>query len=71
MQSNGGGKVGGLAEVDKVLKGESQGNGFRQLNSDILIRLVDVGVLADGDRAVSNVTGAGELNTLLAGLNNN
>jgi hypothetical protein len=33
-----------------------------------LVRLVNVGVLADGDGSVTDVTGAGELDTLLVGL---
>jgi hypothetical protein len=65
------GQVGGLAEVDKVLKGEGQGDGFGEVDSNILIGLVDVGVLANGNGAVTDVTLAGELDTLLAGLNDN
>lgn len=71
MQANSGGKVGGLAEVDKVLKGEGQSNGLSKLDRDILLGLVDVGVCANGNGTVTNVTGAGELDTLLVGLNNN
>lgn len=62
------GQVGGLAEVDEVLEREGQGDGFGERDRDVLIGLVDVRVLADGDGAVTNVTGAGELDTLLAGL---
>jgi hypothetical protein len=62
------GQVGGLAEVDKVLEGEGQGNGLREVNGNVLVGLVDIGVLADGNGAVTNVAGAGELDTLLAGL---
>lgn len=71
VECYGGGEVGRLAEVDKVLKGEGQGDGFGEVDSDILIGLVDVGVLANGDGAVTDVTLAGELDALLAGLNNN
>lgn len=70
VQGYGGGQVGGLAEVDKVLKREGQGDRFRQRDGSVLLGLVDVGVLADGDRAVTNVTLARELDTLLRGLNN-
>lgn len=63
-----GGQVGGLAEVDEVLEGEGQGDGFGEVNANVLLGLLDIGVLANGDRAVTNVTGAGELDTLLAGL---
>jgi hypothetical protein len=62
------GQVGGLAEVDEVLEGEGQGDGFGERDGDVLIGLVDVGVLANGDGAVTNVTGAGELDSLLASL---
>lgn len=71
VQRYGGGQVGGLAEVDKVLEGEGQGDGFGDVNHDVLLGLVDVGVLADGDRSVTDVTVAGELDTLLVGLDNN
>lgn len=68
VQPYGGGQVGGLAEVDEVLEGEGQGNGLGEVNANVLIRLFDIGVLADSNGAVTNVTRAGELNTLLAGL---
>lgn len=71
MQANGGGKVGGLAEIDKILKGEGQSDGLGKLDRNILVGLVDVGVCANGNSTVTNVTGAGELDTLLASLNNN
>lgn len=70
VQGYRGGQVGGLAEVDKVLKREGQSNRFRQRNGSVLLGLVDVGVLADGNGAVTNVTLARELDTLLGGLNN-
>lgn len=62
------GQVGGLAEVDEVLEGEGQGDGFGEVDDDVLVGLVDVGVLADGDGSVTDITLAGELDTLLAGL---
>lgn len=65
------GQVGGLAEVDEVLEGEGQSDGFGEGNGDVLVGLVDVGVLADGDGTVANVTRAGELDTFLASLDNN
>lgn len=71
MQRYGGGQVGGLAEVDKVFEGEGQGDGFGDVNHDVLIGLVDVGVLAKSDGAVTNITLARELDTLLGGLNDN
>lgn len=62
------GQVGGLAEVDEVLEGEGQGNGLGEVNGNVLLGLLDIGVLADGNGAVTNVTRAGELDTFLAGL---
>ncbi len=68
VQPYGGGQVRGLAEVDEVLEGEGQGDGLGEINANVLLGLLDIGVLANGDGAVTNVTGAGELDTLLAGL---
>lgn len=65
------GQVGGLAEVDEVLEGEGQGDGFGEGDGDVLVGLVDIGVLADSDGAVANVARAGELDTLLGSLDNN
>jgi hypothetical protein len=62
------GQVGRFAEVDEVLEGEGQGDGFGERDGNVLVGLVDVGVLADGNGAVTNVTGAREFDTLLAGL---
>lgn len=56
---------GGLAEVDQVLEREGQSNRLAKLNGNVLLWLVDVGVLADGDGTVSNVTRAGELDAFL------
>ena len=67
-QAHLGGQVGGLAEVDQVLEGESERDGFYQFDGDVLIGLVDVRVLADGDGAAANVTLAGELDSLLGSL---
>jgi hypothetical protein len=64
-----GGEVGGLAEVDEVLEGEGKGNGFGEVDGDVLLGLVDAGVLTDGDGSTANVALAGELDTLLRGLN--
>lgn len=44
-----------LAEVDEVLEGESQRHGLRKLNVDVELRLLDVGVAAEGDGAVANI----------------
>jgi hypothetical protein len=68
VQPYGAGQVGGLAEVDEVLEGEGQGDGLGEVNGNVLLGLLDVGVLADGNGAVTDVTRAGELDTFLAGL---
>lgn len=65
------GESGSLAEVDEVLEGESEGNGFGESNGNVLFGLIDVGVLTDGDRPAANVTLAGELDTFLGSLNDN
>lgn len=62
-------ETGGFAEVDEVLEGESQGDGLGKADLDVLFGVLDIGVLAEGDRAVANVTGAGELYALLCALN--
>jgi hypothetical protein len=69
VQHHRGGQVGGLAEIDEVLEGEGQGDGFGEGDGNVLVGLVDVGVLADSNGTVTDVTLAGELDTLLAGLN--
>ena len=51
------GQIRGLAEVDKVLEGESKGNGFRKGEGNVLVGLLDIGVLTDGHRAAANITG--------------
>lgn len=71
VQLDGGGQVGGLAEVDKVLEGEGQSDGFGQGDFDILLGLLDIGVGANGNGSVTDVAGTGELDTLLAGLDDN
>ena len=37
-----------LAEVDKVFQGEGEGNGFGEVNGNVLLGLFNVGVLTDG-----------------------
>jgi hypothetical protein len=61
-------EAGGFAEVDEVLERKGQGDGLGKADLDVLLRVLDVGVLAQGDRAVANVTGAGELDALLCAL---
>lgn len=61
----------GLAEVDEVLEGEGQGDGLGELNVDVLLGLVDVGVAPERDGAVADVSRARELDTVLAGVDRN
>lgn len=61
-------QVGGLAEVNQVFERERQRHGLAELNGDVLIRVVHVGVLADGDGTAANVTLAGKLDAFLRGL---
>lgn len=63
-----GGQGSGLAKVDKVLEGEGQGHGLSKLNIDIHLRLLNVGVAAESDGTVTNVTVGGELDAVLGGL---
>lgn len=58
----------GFAEVDEVLEREGQGDGLGEADFNVLLGVLDVGVLAQSDRAVANVTGAGELYALLCAL---
>ena len=61
-------ETGGFAEVDEVLEREGQGDGLGKTDLDVLLGVLDVGVLTQGDRAVTNVTGAGKLDALLCAL---
>jgi len=65
------GKVCGLAEVDKVLEGECEGNRFAENDRDVLVRLINACVLADGNRAAADVTGAGEFDAFLCCFDHN
>lgn len=58
-------EVCGLAEVDQVLKGECEGNRFAENDRDVLVRLINACVLADGNRTTADVTRAGELDAFL------
>lgn len=48
-------QVGGLAEVDEILEGEGKSDGFGERKRHVLVGLVDVGMLTDGDRAVTDI----------------
>lgn len=63
------GQATSLAEVGKVLEGESEGNWLGKLDADIVVWLVDVAVAAKGNGAGANVAIARELDTLLCALN--
>lgn len=65
------GEHGGLAEVDEILEGESQVDGLGQLNVDVELGLVDVGVAAQGDGAIADVAQARELDPVFARLDGN
>jgi len=60
-----------LAEVDKILEGEGQGDRLCQLDLDILVRLLDIAVAAECDRSGTDVSVTGKLDTLLCALNSN
>ena len=61
-------EAGGFAEVDEVLEREGQGDGLGKADLDVLLCVLDVGVLAKGDGAVTDVTSAGKLYALLCAL---
>ncbi|RJE16887.1 hypothetical protein PHISCL_10776, partial [Aspergillus sclerotialis] len=48
-------QVRGLAEVDEVLEGEGKGDGLGERKRNVLVGLVHVGMLADGDGAVPDI----------------
>lgn len=64
------GQGSGLAEIDKVLEGEGQSDRLSELNRHVFGGVLDVGVLANGHGAVTNVSLAGEFDSFLCGLNN-
>lgn len=62
-------QTGGLAEVDKVLEGKSKGDRLTQLNLNVFLGLVEIGVASEGHGAVTDITVACELDTVLGSLN--
>jgi hypothetical protein len=60
-----------LAEVDKVLERECEGDRLAQFNLDILLRLFEVGAAAEGHRAVADITVASKFDTVLGSLDHN
>jgi hypothetical protein len=63
------GQPAGLAEVDKVLEGEGEGNRLAEVDLYVLAGLVNVGMLPQLDRSRANVALAAELDALLCALN--
>jgi hypothetical protein len=59
------GKPRSLAEVDEVFKGESQRDGFGELDFDVQLWLLDVAVASESNSTIANITVAGELDTIL------
>lgn len=59
----------GLAEVDEVFEGEGQRHGLGELDLDILLLILDVGVLSQGDGTIADVAAAAELDSVLACVN--
>lgn len=56
----------GLAEVDKVFQRKCQRDRLAELNFDIQLGLINVGVASEGDGTVANVARAAELDAVLA-----
>ena len=65
------GQSSSLAEVDKVLERECEGDRLAQFNLDLLLGLLEVGVAAKSHRAVTNITVASKLDTVLGSLDHN
>lgn len=63
------GKTTSLAEVDKILEREGKVHGLGQLNGDVVVGLLDVGVRSQCDGSATNVSLAGEADTLFASFN--
>ena len=61
------GEAGRFAEVDEVFQGEGEGDGFREVDGDVLVWLFDIAVLAEGYGAAADVTLAGEFHAVLGG----
>lgn len=64
-------QVGGLAEVDQVLEGESKGDGFGESKRNVLLGLIDIGMLTDGNRPATNIALAREFDPFFRSLDNN
>ena len=62
------GETRSLAEVDKVLEGESEGDWIGKINIDVQVWLLDAVVGAKSDSTLADVSISGELDTVLVGL---
>jgi hypothetical protein len=60
---------GSFAKIGEVLERKGEGDGLGELNVDIHIGLLHVGVAAKSDGTVTNVTIGGELDTVLVRFN--
>lgn len=60
-----------LAEVGEVLEREGEGDGFRELDLDVVVGFLNVGVGAKGDRTIANITVRSELDTFFRALDSN
>jgi hypothetical protein len=58
----------GLAEVDQVLEGEGQRDRLAQLDVNVQLGLLYVGVASEGDGTVADISSAGKLDAILAGI---
>ena len=60
-----------VAALQKVLERECEGDSLAQFNLDLLLGLLEVGVAAESHRAVTNITVASKLDTVLGSLDHN
>lgn len=63
------GETGSFAEVNKVFQGEGQIDGFGEFDFDVKLWLFDIVVASQVNRAVSNITSAGELDSVFGSVN--
>lgn len=49
------GQAGSLAEVDKILERECKGDGLLQLNFNVFLGLVHIGVTSEGDGGIADI----------------
>jgi hypothetical protein len=60
-----------FGEIDEIFQRETQINWFRQINLNIEIWLIDVGVLAKSNCTLANITRSFELDTIFGTFNGN